>query len=70
MASLRRKVFDTIHGLSHPGANTTVKLVASKFVISAAHCMFKDEAGTMPQTAEPAQPPSQMAFQKLRMNHQ
>ena len=30
--SLRCKVFDTVHGLSHSGANTTVKLVSSKFV--------------------------------------
>ena len=31
-ASLRRKVFDTVHGLPHPGANPTVKLISSKFV--------------------------------------
>ena len=31
-AALRHKVFDTVHGLSHPGANTTVKLVSSKLV--------------------------------------
>ena len=31
-AAFRRKVFDTVHGLSQLGANTTVKLVASKFV--------------------------------------
>ena len=32
LTSLRCKVFDTVHGLSHLGANTTVKLVSSKFV--------------------------------------
>ena len=30
--SLRRKVFDMVHALSHPGARTTKRLVASKFV--------------------------------------
>ena len=29
---LRHRVFDVIHGLSHPGAKTTWKLVAQKFV--------------------------------------
>jgi len=28
----RRQVFDTLHGLSHPGANATVKLVSQRFV--------------------------------------
>ena len=28
----RKKVFDTVHSLSHPGARTTKKLVSSKFV--------------------------------------
>ena len=28
----RRKVFDAVHELSHPGANTTCKLLSSKFV--------------------------------------
>jgi hypothetical protein len=27
-----RQVFDTLHGLSHPGANATVKLVSQRFV--------------------------------------
>ena len=31
-AALRRPVFDTIHNLSHPGTNTTVQLVKSRFV--------------------------------------
>ena len=31
-AALRRQVFDTIHNLSHPGANATVRLMKSKFV--------------------------------------
>jgi cleavage and polyadenylation specificity factor subunit 1 len=30
--SMRRKVFDTFHNLSHPGVNCTVKLISSKFV--------------------------------------
>ena len=30
-ASLRRKVFDSLHGLSHPGVRGTVKLVAERF---------------------------------------
>ena len=30
--TLRRRVFDVIHRLSHPGARTTRKLVAHKFV--------------------------------------
>ena len=30
--SWRRRVFDTIHALAHPGARTTKRLVASKFV--------------------------------------
>lgn len=30
--SMRRQVFDTIHNLSHPGVNATVKLMSSKFV--------------------------------------
>ena len=30
--TLRRRVFDVIHGLSHPGAKTTRKLVVQKFV--------------------------------------
>jgi cleavage and polyadenylation specificity factor subunit 1 len=29
---LRHQVFDTLHGLSHPGANATVKLVSQRFV--------------------------------------
>jgi len=28
----RRQVFDTLHNLSHPGANATVKLVSQRFV--------------------------------------
>jgi hypothetical protein len=28
----RRQVFDTLHGLSHPGANATIKLVSQQFV--------------------------------------
>lgn len=28
----RRKVFDSLHSLSHPGANTTAKLVAERYV--------------------------------------
>lgn len=31
-STMRRQVFDTVHSLSHPGANTTVKLISSKFV--------------------------------------
>lgn len=31
-ASMRRLVFDTVHGLSHPGVRTTRKLVTEKFV--------------------------------------
>jgi transposase InsO family protein len=31
-AQSRRAVFDTVHNLSHPGANTTVKLVSTRFV--------------------------------------
>ncbi len=31
-ASWRRKVFDAVHNLSHPGVNTTCHLVASKFI--------------------------------------
>ena len=30
--SMRRRVFDTVHGLSHPGARATKNLIASKFV--------------------------------------
>lgn len=30
--SMRRSVFDTIHNLSHPGINASVKLVSEKFV--------------------------------------
>ncbi len=30
--SWRRKVFDAVHDLSHPGVNTTCRLVASKFI--------------------------------------
>ena len=30
----RRQVFDTLHGLGHPGANATVKLVSQRFVWS------------------------------------
>lgn len=30
--SMRRQVFDAMHSLSHPGANTTIKLVAQRFV--------------------------------------
>ena len=30
--SLRRKVFDTVHALSHPGVRSTKRLIASKFV--------------------------------------
>ena len=30
--SMRRAVFETFHNLSHPGVNTTIKLIASKFV--------------------------------------
>ena len=30
--SWRKRVFDTVHSLSHPGARTTKKLVSSKFV--------------------------------------
>lgn len=29
---LRRKVFDTLHGLSHPGIRSTIKLVTDRFV--------------------------------------
>ena len=28
----RRQVFDTLHGLGHPGANATVKLLSQRFV--------------------------------------
>ena len=28
----RRQIFDTLHGLSHPGTNATVKLVSQRFV--------------------------------------
>ena len=31
-AAMRREVFDTVHGLSHPGTRATVKLVKSRFV--------------------------------------
>ncbi len=30
--AMRRQVFETVHNLSHPGTNTTVKLVSSKFI--------------------------------------
>lgn len=30
--AMRRQVFDAMHSLSHPGANTTIKLVAQRFV--------------------------------------
>lgn len=30
--SLRKKVFDSLHSLSHPGANSSVKLVAKRYV--------------------------------------
>ena len=30
--SMRRNVFDVIHGLSHPGTNATVRLVKARFV--------------------------------------
>ena len=28
----RRKVFDTFHALSHPGARTTLRLISNKFI--------------------------------------
>ena len=31
-ASRRRQIFDVIHGLSHPGASTSIKLMTAKFV--------------------------------------
>jgi len=31
-ASWRRRAFDAVHGLSHPGINTTTKMVASRYV--------------------------------------
>ena len=31
-AGWRRRVFDTIHGLSHPGVKASTKLVGAKFV--------------------------------------
>ena len=40
--SMRRRVFDTVHGLSHPGARATKKLIASKFVW---HGLRKQVAG-------------------------
>ena len=38
-AEMRREVFDTVHGLSHPGTRASVKIVSSKFVW---HGMAKD----------------------------
>ena len=37
--AMRREVFDTMHGLSHPGTRASVKIVSSKFVW---HGMAKD----------------------------
>ncbi|BHF71885.1 hypothetical protein SprV_0401494600 [Sparganum proliferum] len=31
-ATMRRQVFDTLHGLSHPGVRATVKLISDRFV--------------------------------------
>nr|VZI31122.1 unnamed protein product [Spirometra erinaceieuropaei] len=31
-ATMRRQVFDTLHGLSHPGVRATVKLITDRFV--------------------------------------
>ena len=41
-SSMRRKVFDLVHGLSHPGTTATVKIMKNKFVW---HGIAKDVQG-------------------------
>jgi hypothetical protein len=75
LAAFRRPIFDTIHGLAHPGIRATRRLIASCFVRPglasqvAAWCRNYQHCQRAKVTAQPSSPPLDIANPVQRFSH-